>query len=189
MTVMVIEHAAQRSTAVAQEMEPIRDLDGLGCSLASPIGVGAGTITHDDLDAGMAPQPDRQGLSLSVGQQIDDAVTFQFAQDRAVALPFAPGPVIDAENTDFRHRIGSCLADATQQCRGTDRDCHRARHARSRIAAQRQGNGVVKGAKAVGMASPGSSDCRGTLGERPLSAGGVDTSEAADAHQQNKPTS
>jgi hypothetical protein len=31
-------------------------------------------------------------------QEIDDAVAFQIAKDRAIALAFAPSPVIHAEN-------------------------------------------------------------------------------------------
>jgi hypothetical protein len=49
-TVMMIEHAAQRIPAVAQQMPAIGDLDGLRRPLAGSIGVGAGPIAHDDLD-------------------------------------------------------------------------------------------------------------------------------------------
>src|SRR5690349_19467851 len=186
MPVMVIEHAAQSIAAVPEEMPPIGDLDGLWRSLAGSVGIGAGTIAHDDLYAGMAPQPYRQGFRLAVGQEIDDAVTFQIAQDRAVVLAFAPRPVINTENTDIRHRIGNRLADAAQQRRGADWDCHLARQARAGIAAQCQGHGVVQGAKAIGVASPGPGDCGGTFGKRPLAADGVDAPEATDAYQQSK---
>ena len=47
---MVIEHTAQRITAVAQQMPPVGDLDGLRRPLAGSIGVGAGPIADDDLD-------------------------------------------------------------------------------------------------------------------------------------------
>ncbi|KJB89974.1 hypothetical protein N826_08820 [Skermanella aerolata KACC 11604] len=146
-----------------------------------------GAIPDKYLDAGMTPQPDCQSRGLSVGQQVDDAVAFQIAQDRAVALAFAPSPVVDAENTDFRHWIGNRLADAAQQRRGADRDCHPARQARSGIAAQCQGHGMVQGAKTIGVASPGPGYGIGTFGEGPLAADGVYTAEAADAHQKNKP--
>ena len=189
MTVMVFEDTAQGIAAVAQEMKAIGNLDCLRCSLAGAVGVGAGTIPDKNLDAGVTPQPDRQGRGLAVGQQVDDAVTFQIAQDRAVALAFAPGPVVDAENTDFRHWIGNRLTDAAQQRRGADRDCHPTRQARSGITAQCQGDGMVQGAKTIGVASPGLSYYIGTFGEGPLAADGVYTAEAADAHQKNKLTS
>lgn len=173
---------------VAQEMEAVGKLNCLRCSLAGSVGVGTGTIPNKYLDAGMTPQPDRQGRGLAVGQQVDDVVAFQITQDRAVALA-APGPVVDAENTDFRHWIGNRLADAAQQRRGADRDCHPARQARSGITAQCQGDGMVQGAKTIGVASPGLSYYIGTLGEGPLAADGVYTAEAANAHQKNKLTS
>ena len=46
---------------------------------------------------------------------------------------------------------------------------------------------MVQGAKTIGVASPGPGYGIGTFGEGPLAADGVYTTEAADAHQQNKP--
>ena len=114
MTVMVFEDTAQGIAAVAQEMKAIGNLDCLRCSLAGAVGVGAGTIPDKNLDAGVTPQPDRQGRGLAVGQQVDDAVTFQIAQDRAVALAFAPCPIIDAEHPDRWDRVGITGTDTVQ---------------------------------------------------------------------------
>ncbi|EWY40690.1 hypothetical protein N825_32710 [Skermanella stibiiresistens SB22] len=189
MTVMVLKDAAQGIAAVPEEMKAIRYLDCLRSSLAGSVGVSARTIPDKYLDAGMTPQPDCQSRGLAVGQQVDDAVAFQIAQDRAVALAFAPSPVIDVENTDFRHWIGNCLADAARQRRGADRDCHPARQARSGIAAQCQCHGMVQGAKTIGVASPGPGYGIGTFGKGPLAADEVYIAEAADAHQKNKLTS
>ena len=61
---MVIEHTAERITAVAQQMPPVGDLNGLRRPLAGSIGVGAGTIADDDLDRRMVPEPRGQGLGL-----------------------------------------------------------------------------------------------------------------------------
>jgi hypothetical protein len=61
---MVIEHTAQRITAVAQQMPPVGDLNGLRRSLAGSIGVGAGPIADDDLDRWMVLEPRGQGLGL-----------------------------------------------------------------------------------------------------------------------------
>ena len=59
---MVIEHPAQRIAAVAQQMPPVGDLDGLRRPLAGALGVGAGPIAHDDLDRRMVLEPRGQGL-------------------------------------------------------------------------------------------------------------------------------
>src|SRR4051812_45079585 len=112
---MVIEHTAERITAVAQQMPPVRDLNGLWRSLAGSIGVGAGTIADDDLDRRMVLEPRGQGLDRAVGQQVDAAPALEITEDRAVALAFAPSPVIDAEDTRRERRIE--IADAAQQGR------------------------------------------------------------------------
>ena len=52
-----------------------------------------------------------------------------------------------------------------------------------------QGDGVVQGTKAIGVASSRLSDGRRVFGERPFPADGVDAAEAADAYPQNKLTS
>src|SRR5215203_5313588 len=110
---MVIEYTAERITAVAQQMPPVGDLNGLRRSLAGSIGVGAGPIADDDLDRRMVLEPRGQGLGRAVGQQVDAAPALEITEDRAVALAFAP--VIDAEDTRRERRIE--LADAAQQGR------------------------------------------------------------------------
>jgi hypothetical protein len=112
---MVIEHTAQRITAVAQQMPSVGDLNGLRRPLAGAVGVGAGPIADDDLDRWMIPQPRGQGLALPVGQQLDPAPTLEITQDRAVVAALAPGPVIDPEDTRRERRIE--IADAAQQGR------------------------------------------------------------------------
>ena len=78
---MVIEHTAQRITAVAQQMPPVGDLNGLRRPLAGAVGVGAGPIADDDLDRRMIPQPRGQGLGRAVGQQVDAAPALEITQD------------------------------------------------------------------------------------------------------------
>src|SRR4029453_144879 len=104
---MVIEHTAQRITAVAQQMPPAGNLDGLRRPLAGALGVGAGPIADDDLDRRMVLEPRGQGLGRAIGQQVDAAPALEITEDRAVALAFAP--VIDAEDTRRQRRIESGL--------------------------------------------------------------------------------
>ena len=155
---MMIEHAAQRIPAVAQQMPPVGDLDGLRRPLAGSIGVGAGPIADDDLDRRMVLEPRGQGLALAVGQQLDPAPALEITEDRAVVAALAPGPVIDPEHTRRERRIEIGLADAAQQGRRADRHADPGGQVRSRIAAQRQGDGVMRGAQAIGMAGSATGD-------------------------------
>ena len=110
---MVIEHAAERITAVAQQMPPVGDLNGLRRSLAGALGVGAGPIADDDLDRRMVLEPRGQGLGRAIGQQVDPAPALEITEDRAVVAALAP--VINAEHPRRERRLE--IADAAQQGR------------------------------------------------------------------------
>ena len=77
-------------------------------------------ITGDQFDFWMAFQPLGQGRRISVWQQVDDLVPLQVDEDGAVALPFAPGPVIDAQLSN-RGRGRYHPPQLGQQGIGTDR--------------------------------------------------------------------
>src|SRR4051812_50106618 len=103
---MVIEHTAERITAVTQQMPPVGDLNGLRRSLAGALGVGAGPIADDDLDRRMVLEPRGQGLGRAIGQQVDAAPALEITQDRAVVAALAPSPVIDPEHPRRERRAG-----------------------------------------------------------------------------------
>lgn len=56
-------------------------------------------VAGDDLDAGMCAEPGFHGGRLAIGRQVDRLPPFQVADHRAVTLPLAPCPVIDADHT------------------------------------------------------------------------------------------
>jgi hypothetical protein len=56
---------------------------------------------------------------------------------------------------------------------------------RSWIAAQRQGDGVMRGAQAIGMAGSATGDPRQGLAKRAARAGVIDTSKAPDMHAED----
>src|SRR5687768_14979531 len=153
--------------------------------VAGSIGVGAGTIADDDLDRRMVLEPRGQGLGRAIGQQVDPAPALEITEDRAVALAFAPGPVIDAEHPRRERRLEIGLADAAQQGRRADRHADPGGQTRSRIAAQRPSDGAMRGAQAVGMAGPATGDVRQGLAERAARAGVIDAAKAPDLHAQD----
>ena len=63
---VALENADQRVAEIAQEVPAVRDLLGLGRSLARSLGVGAGPIAGDHLDARMGLEPRRHGLGLPI---------------------------------------------------------------------------------------------------------------------------
>ena len=107
---VAIEHMEERVRGVPKQMPAIRDLDRLRCALAHAISIGAGPVTRDDLDAMMPAKPRGQSPGVAIGQEIDDAALLEVAQDRAVALAAAPGPIIDPEHARAARLIGATLA-------------------------------------------------------------------------------
>jgi hypothetical protein len=53
---------------------PVRDLDRLRRTAASAVGIGAGSVASDDLDAGTGLQPGGQGIGLPAGEDVDRPV-------------------------------------------------------------------------------------------------------------------
>ena len=91
---------------VAQHVPAISDLDGLRSAVAGTLGVGAGAIARDDLHSGVIPQPGREGLGLSIRQQVHHLVPLEVDQDRPVAMTAAPSPIVDAQHARGHQRCG-----------------------------------------------------------------------------------
>ena len=77
---------------VAQQVPAIGNLGRAWSALADAIGIGAGAIAGDNLDARAVTQPGGDGGSFAVRQQIDHLVRLKVHQHRAV-LPSAPIPL------------------------------------------------------------------------------------------------
>ena len=92
------ERPLQRRGQVLEEVETVRDLNGVGSSLAGSLRVGTAAVAGDDLDAGMLPQPLGQGLGPAVGEQVDDAAALEVHQDRPILLAFPFGPIVHPEH-------------------------------------------------------------------------------------------
>jgi hypothetical protein len=95
---MRMEHLIEGFHQVLQQMKPVSDLHGLWRPVACPVGIGSGTIARDDLHPRVGPQPRRQGLGLSVGQQGDRLPAFQIDQDGPIGLAFTKREIIDAQD-------------------------------------------------------------------------------------------
>ena len=111
---MLIEKVPQSVAAITQQMPAVQDLSGIRRAPAGAVGIGADAVADNGRDSRMLPQPRRQSVGIAVGQQVDHPATLEIAQDRAVALAFAPCPIIDAEHPDRWDRVGITGTDTVQ---------------------------------------------------------------------------
>jgi hypothetical protein len=68
---MAVESVAHGIPEIAQQVEAIGNLDRLRSPDSNAVGIGAGPVAGDDLDAGMGLQPGGDGLgrgSRSIGR-------------------------------------------------------------------------------------------------------------------------
>ncbi|MBB4172157.1 MULTISPECIES: hypothetical protein [unclassified Rhizobium] len=103
-------------TQIREKMPSIRDLSGIRGASSRPFCINASTVAGDDFYAGMSGKPFGYDISISFGKQIKNAVAFQIADNRAVTLTLAPGPIVDTN--DPRGRVGFMhrCAHHSQKC-------------------------------------------------------------------------
>src|SRR5579872_7461569 len=97
---MTIDRPLQGVLQVAEQVPAVGDLNGLRRAGAGAADVVVGAVAADDLDLGMLFQPLAQGVSGALGQEVHGAVPLQVAQDRAIAVALAKGPIVNAEDAD-----------------------------------------------------------------------------------------
>ena len=73
-------------------------MDGTGRTAPTAVGVAGAPVAGDHLDTGVGLQPGGEAVRLAVGQQVNDGTAFQVHEDRAVALPSFPRPVVHPEH-------------------------------------------------------------------------------------------
>jgi hypothetical protein len=111
-----VKHPKERFRTVVQQMPAIRNLKGTWSTAAHAVGIGAGPIARDNLNAGMLAQPRRQRARFAIRKQVNNPALLEIAQDRAVALATPPRPIIDPEHAwglDVRPRL--LIANEAQQ--------------------------------------------------------------------------
>jgi hypothetical protein len=102
-----VGHVPQGVAHVCEQVPAIGDLGSLGRTLPGAVGVDAGAVTGDHLDAWVTLKPAGQGRGRAVWQEVDDTVLLQVAEDGAVALPAPPCPIIHAQHAGWRDRLGA----------------------------------------------------------------------------------
>src|SRR5918997_1520223 len=95
---MLVQHPLQRIPRILQEMPAIGDLACLRRALCRPFSIGPGPITTNNDDLGMVTEPGGERRRLAIGQDIDRAMPLQVDDQGAVALAFAEGKIVDADD-------------------------------------------------------------------------------------------
>lgn len=83
---------------VVPEVEAVGHLDRVRCTGPGAVGVGADSVTTDDLGAGMLAQPAREGRGVPARQQVERSAVRSVDEDSAVVVPATGGEVIDAQH-------------------------------------------------------------------------------------------
>src|SRR5690242_10565469 len=103
----LFQNAFHSAREIKDEVESISDLLTFRRTQRGSLGIEAAAIAGDCGDFRMRFEPFRKALRSSVREKIEHAVQIQVDQNRSVFLPFAPGPVIDAQvahrRTDVRY--------------------------------------------------------------------------------------
>ena len=102
---VALSDGVNRITEVAQMCQRSAIWTALGGTLAGAIGVGAGPVAGDHLDARMGLQPAGQRLGRAVWQRVQNPVPLEVHQHRAVAVAAPPRDVIHPEHTDGSPRL------------------------------------------------------------------------------------
>ena len=83
---------------ILQEMKSVGNLGGLWSPLPNACGIGFGAVTGHDRDVGMGLEPRGHGFSRPILEYVNGTPPLEIDDDGAVAMAFAPGPVIDAND-------------------------------------------------------------------------------------------
>lgn len=83
---VALRRGADRTTEVAQHVPAVSDLDSPRRALAGTVGIGAGAVAGDHLDARVGPEPGSQRLGRAVRQQVENPIPFKVDEHRPVAM-------------------------------------------------------------------------------------------------------
>src|SRR5215213_1813976 len=96
-------------------METVCHLHCLGCADRCSQSIRWRTVTADDLYAIVSLEPVAQGLSFTVGQQVNDAMSHQVNKDGAVAPPPTESEVINTKHTRCAGGWQLCSSYSSEQ--------------------------------------------------------------------------
>jgi hypothetical protein len=162
---VALEEAFEHLAHVLEQVPAVGHVHGIGCGPGCRLGVGAGAVAADDLDAGVVFEPPLQRRAVASREQVDDLAALQVDQDGAVALPLADRPAADAQRGAGSSRVAVCW---TRRSKASGLAGIPSAPASRPAASRREGDGPA----GVGQARAGSRLRRRQVGQ-PLAEGGA----------------
>ena len=98
---MVLAHRQERIGQIAQQVEAISHLYGLRRTFRGPFGIDTRSVTRNHANSRILLKPGSECLSVAVFEERNRATSFEIDDNRAIALAFAPGPVINPDHFRF----------------------------------------------------------------------------------------
>ena len=95
---LVMQQGLDGFSQVFDQMKPIHDLDGMRGTTTNAVRIEGTPIPTDDRHRRMLGEPLRHRVCRALRQEVQDAMRLQIDQDRAIALPASPGPLIDPQH-------------------------------------------------------------------------------------------
>src|SRR6266545_1784071 len=97
---MLLKNGEQGVSQIPKQMKAIRHLSCLWGTFVCRLGIGACAIPGNDANTWVGVQPGGKRLGVAVFEQCHRLVTFEVDNDCAVALSFAPGPIVDSDDLE-----------------------------------------------------------------------------------------
>lgn len=108
-------------TEVLEQMLTVGDLRRLRRAGGRCLNGGITSFAGDDLDARMLAQSGDDRLDRTIRSHLGNPMTLEINDDRAVAVAFAPGPVVNADDAWCRRHREFGSTDPGQERIGADR--------------------------------------------------------------------
>jgi hypothetical protein len=134
----------------------------------------------------MLAQPNCEGFGLAIGQQVEHGIALQIHNDRSVAAPTAPGPVVDSDDPRGRWwlSIPAGLAHKPQQRVRAGGHGQPVGQTHAGLPAERQSKMALQAAQPFGPACGGKCGAGQALGKGLLEAAQVKAAEPTRLHVQ-----
>ena len=175
----MLQETVEGLAEILQQMEAIGDLLRVRRAASGTIRVEIAAIPRDHADTGACVEPRRDRIGGALGEQIDHAMPCEVAEDRAVASPFLPRPVVHTNHLGPDGERERCRAHEAQQRLVARWHPEVAGETGTGLAAEGDADLGERGEQAVAPTRTGGDEGGEALTEGPPRAGRGATEEAA----------